>query len=305
MPTSFPTAEITFPLLGDWFKINTPPSFVLFGLTIHWYGVIMAVGFLLAVWYAAKNCKHFGLDFDTIIDLLLWAVPFAIIGGRIYFVVFKFEDYKDNLWDIFKIWEGGIAFYGVFIAAIITTIIFCRKRKIKIGAVLDFIVPGFLIAQAIGRWGNFINREAFGVETDIFSRMGLTVPGSETIFVHPAFLYESVWNTLGLIFITIFLKMGKRKYDGQVFAIYLIWYGFARFVIESIRTDSLYLFSTGIRASQLVGGLCILGSIIYLAINGSKPHSSSELFVNIVNESKRSDTDIEASDTVSENGTVK
>lgn len=279
--TSMPNATITFPMLGDGFKFTASPTYQIFGLTLHWYGLIIAVGFLLAVWYGVKNCKHFGFDFDTIIDLLIWDVPMSIIGARIYYVVFYYSLYRDNFWEVFKIWDGGLGFYGALIATVITIIIFCHRRKIKVGAILDFAAPGLLIGQAVGRWGNFINREAFGVETDIFCRMGLTDSDGETIYVHPAFLYESLWNTLGLILIYIFLKKGKRKYDGQVFAMYLAWYGFARLVIESIRTDSLYLFNTGIRTSQLVGGLCILGSIIYLAINGSRRHDSSMLFVNI------------------------
>ena len=164
-----------------------------------------------------------------------------------------------------------------------------------------FRSPGFLIAQAVGRWGNFINREAFGVQTDIFCRMGLIVPGGEAIFVHPAFLYESFWNALGLILISIFLKKGRRKYDGQVFAMYLVWYGFARLMIESLRTDSLYLFNTGIRASQLIGALCIAGSIIYLAINGSISHDRSELYVNTNSGRERSEAETEAGELVSEN----
>lgn len=280
--TSMPDATITFPMLGDKFKITAAPSFDVFGLTIHWYGVIIAAGFLLAVWYGVKNARKFGFDFDTIIDLLIWDVPLSIIGARIYYVVFNFDIYRNNLGDIFKIWHGGLGFYGALIATTITIIVFCKHRKIKVGAILDFAAPGLLIGQSVGRWGNFINREAFGVETDVFCRMGLTNPGAETVYVHPAFLYESVWNALGVLLILLFLKKGKRKYDGQMFAMYLAWYGAARLMVESVRTDSLYLFSTGIRVSQLVGGLCIVGGIIYLAINGSKKHDEAELFVNQV-----------------------
>lgn len=287
--TSIPNATITFPMLGDSFKVTTPSSFEVFGLTIHWYGVIIAFGFLLAVWYGAKNSKYFGIKFDDIVDLLLWDVPLSIIGARIYYVVFNYDLYRDNFSDVFKIRNGGLGFYGALIATIITITIFCRARKIKIGALLDFAAPGLLIGQSVGRWGNFINREAFGVETDIFCRMGLTAADGTTFFVHPTFLYESLWNALGLLLICIFLKKGKRKYDSQVFAMYIAWYGMARFMIEGLRTDSLYLFSTGIRISQLVGGLCVLGAIIYLSVNGSRKHDRSKLFVNQVRARMKSD----------------
>lgn len=283
MPTSMPNATITFPMLGDKFQITAAPFFNIGKLEIHWYGIIIALGFLLAIWYGVKNSRRFGLDFDTIIDLLIWDVPLSIIGARIYFVIFHYDIYRDNFWDVFKVWNGGLGFYGALIATVITISIFCKVRKIKIGALLDFAAPGLLIGQSVGRWGNFMNREAFGVETDVFCRMGLTNPGAETIFVHPAFLYESLWNALGFLLIYTFIRKGKRKYDGQIFAMYLAWYGAARFMIESVRTDSLYLFSTGIRVSQLVGGLCIIGAIIYLAVNGSRKHDESKLFVNVVN----------------------
>ena len=283
MPTSMPNATITFPMLGDKFQITAAPFFNIGKLEIHWYGIIIALGFLLAIWYGVKNSRRFGLDFDTIIDLLIWDVPLSIIGARIYFVIFHYDIYRDNFWDVFKIWNGGLGFYGALIASVITISIFCKVRKIKVGALLDFAAPGLLIGQSVGRWGNFMNREAFGVETDVFCRMGLTNPGAETVFVHPAFLYESLWNALGFLLIYTFIRKGKRKYDGQIFAMYLAWYGAARFMIESVRTDSLYLFSTGIRVSQLVGGLCIIGAIIYLAVNGSRKHDESKLFVNVVN----------------------
>lgn len=296
--TSIPNATITFPMLGDGFQVTAPPSFDVFGLTIHWYGVIIAMGFLLAVWYGSKNSERFGIKFDTIIDLLIWDVPLSIIGARIYYVIFYFDLYRDNFWDVFKIWNGGLGFYGALIATIITISVFCKRRNIKIGALLDFAAPGLLIGQSVGRWGNFINREAFGVETDVFCRMGLTTADGTSVFVHPTFLYESLWNALGLLLIWIFLKKGKRKYDGQVFAMYIGWYGMARFMIEGLRTDSLYLFSTGIRVSQLVGGLCVLGSIIYLAVNGSRKRDRSQLFVNQVKapqkeEAEKADDDVE------------
>ncbi|MEG0036405.1 MAG: prolipoprotein diacylglyceryl transferase, partial [Oscillospiraceae bacterium] len=146
---------------------------------------------------------------------------------------------------------------------------------------LDLGGFALLIGQAVGRWGNFINREAFGRETEIFCRMGLTDAAGNTIFVHPTFLYESLWNLLGLLLLHIFSKLGKRRYDGQLFAMYIAWYGIGRLFIEGLRTDSLYLFNTGIRVSQLLAGITVLGAIAFLAINGSRPHDSSKMLVNI------------------------
>ncbi|NCC67290.1 MAG: prolipoprotein diacylglyceryl transferase [Clostridia bacterium] len=294
--TCVPEGIITFPMFGDGFKITAPSTFDVFGMTVHWYGVLIALGFLLGVWYGAKNSEKFGIKFDTIIDLIIWTVPMAIIGGRIYYVIFNYDLYRNNFVDVFKIWHGGIAFYGVMIAAVITIIIFCRHRRIKVGALLDFAAPGFLIGQVVGRWGNFINREAFGVETDIFCRMGLTDASGNTIYVHPTFLYESLWNLVGLILIwLIYFKKGSRKYDGQLFAVYIGWYGMARLIIEGLRTDSLFLFSTGIRISQLVGGLCVIGAAIYLTIN-RKRNNPEKLFVNQVKEREQNSSEPEVID---------
>ena len=151
-----------------------------------------------------------------------------------------------------------------------------------VGPFFDIGALGLLIGQAAGRWGNFMNREAFGRETTVFCRMGLTDSSGNTIFVHPTFLYESLWNLLGLLLLHIFSKSGKRRYDGQIFAMYVAWYGFGRMLIEGLRTDSLYLFSTGLRVSQVLAALSVIVAVVYLAVNGSLPHDKSNLFVNIV-----------------------
>lgn len=284
--TCVPDGIITFPMLGDGFSITASSTFTILGFTIHWYGVIIAFGFVLAYLYVAKHIKQFGLSEDNYLDALLWAVPSGIIGARIYYVIFNFSIYSNNFWDVFKIWEGGLAIYGGVIGAAIAIIIFSRARKIHVGVILDLAAFGLLIGQTIGRWGNFINREAFGGETSIFCRMGLTNAAGETIFVHPTFLYESLWNLLGFALIHFFTKAGKRRYDGQIFTMYIAWYGFGRMFIEGLRTDSLYIGSTGIRVSQLLAGITVAVALIFLAINGSRPHKDSDLYVNIISADK-------------------
>lgn len=278
--TCVPNGTITFPMFGDGFAITAPSNFTVFGFTIHWYGLIIAIGFLLAAVYADRRTKDVGITSDEFIDQLLWAVPLGIIGARIFYVIFYFDLYRNNLSEIYKIWHGGLAIYGGVIAATITVILFCRIKKIRVGAMLDLAAFGLIIGQLVGRWGNFMNREAFGYETDIFCRMGLTNAAGETIFVHPTFLYESLWNLLGFMIMHIFFKRGKRKYDGQMFAIYVAWYGLGRMLIEGLRTDSLYFFSTGFRVSQLLAGLFFVGASVFLAINGSRYHPKEKLFVN-------------------------
>ena len=196
MPTMMRDAAISFPMLGDW-SIDPSASFTLFGHTFYWYGAIIAVGFILAMLYCARHCRRCGIEPDTLYDFLIWMIPLAIIGARLYYVIFQWSDYREHPLNAFKIWEGGLAIYGGVIAGILTGIIWCRKRKIPFGAMADVCAPGLLIGQCIGRWGNFINREAFGRETAAFSRMGLTLPGQETVYVHPTFLYESLWNVIG------------------------------------------------------------------------------------------------------------
>ena len=250
------SASISFPMLGDW-SICPPNSFTLFGHTFYWYGVIIACGFLLAVTYCYRRCPEFGFTQDDLTDILLFSVPLAIIGARIYYVVF-FGHY-DNFADMVKIWEGGLAIYGGIIAAVITIFIVCRVKRISPLAVLDLICFGLFIGQLIGRWGNFMNREAFGRETAIFCRMGLTLDG-ETMYVHPTFLYESLWNLVGFIGLHILSKKRPRKFDGQYFLIYLGWYGLGRVWIEGLRTDSLYIPGSSIRVSQLLAGILFIGS---------------------------------------------
>lgn len=271
-------ATITFPILGENFKLDFKPYLEIFGFQLHWYGIIIAVGFLLAVFYAMKRSKQFGLTEDNIIDMLICAVPLAIIGARAYYVMFSWADYKDNPIDVFKIWEGGLAIYGGVIGAVIGVFIFSKWKKVKVGAIIDIGGLGLLIGQAIGRWGNFVNREAYGEKTAVAWRMGLTNEWG-TFYYHPCFLYESLWNIIGFVILHFYSK--KRKFDGEVFLLYLAWYGLGRFFIESLRTDSLYLFGSNLRVSQLVALLCVIGGLgAVLFVRLSRNPEPEDLWVN-------------------------
>lgn len=278
MPQRMPDASISFPMFGD-FTINPPSYFNIGSLQIHWYGVIIATGFLLAVIYCAHRAEDFGMKADNVYDVILLGVPMAIICSRIYYCVFNWDLYRDNPITVLYIWKGGLGMYGVLFGAILALIIYCRWKKLSIPAFLDMVCLGFLIGQTLGRWGNFMNREAFGYETDIFCRMGLTQNGV-TYYVHPTFLYESLWNCVGLLLIHLFSKK-RRSFDGQVFLMYLGWYGFGRMFIEGLRTDSLYLFDTGIRVSQLVSFILFVASVSILLYNRFKRHPDpADMFVN-------------------------
>ncbi len=277
--TMLRSAQISFPMLGDW-SIDPPYSFNLFGLEIYFYGVIIALGFILAALYCAKRAKEFGLSSDELYELVIWLIPTCIIGARLYYVLFKLDYFIANPNKIFALRDGGLAIYGGIIAGIIVGIIWCRAKKIRVFAVADLTAFGLLIGQSVGRWGNFINREAFGAQTEIFCRMGLTVPGFETLYVHPTFLYESLWNFFGLIVLHIWSKKGKRKYDGQIFWLYILWYGLGRAWIEGLRSDSLYIGSTDIRVSQLLAIVSAVVSLVILIINARKQHGPEDMFVN-------------------------
>lgn len=272
-------AEISFPMLGDW-SVNPPYSFTVFGFEIYFYGVIIAAAFILAALFCARKAAEFGLTSDDLFDLVIWLIPACIIGARLYYVLFKLGYFIANPSKIFSVRDGGLAIYGGIIAGVITGIIWSRRKKIPVFAVGDLAAFGLLIGQAVGRWGNFINREAFGAVTDVFCRMGLTMPGQETLYVHPTFLYESLWNLAGLIILCVLSKLGKRKYDGQFFWSYILWYGLGRAWIEGLRTDSLYIGSTDIRVSQLLAAVSALAALIVLIVNAKKAHKPEDMFVN-------------------------
>lgn len=288
---------ISFPGLG----LSFNPSRVAFSIgskPIYWYGIIIAAGFLLAVYYAMRRADQFGLTQDNIIDMLICAVPLAIIGARAYYCLFSWNLYKDDPIRVLYIWEGGLAIYGGVIGAVIGLFIYTKVKKVKTSAMLDIGGLGLLIGQSIGRWGNFMNREAFGAQTNSFLRMGLTDASGATIYVHPTFLYESVWNAIGLLILHFYSK--RRKFDGQIFLMYLGWYGLGRMFIEGLRTDSLYVGSSNLRVSQLLAGICFLAVVIFLVYDKIfREHDPKDLYVNQVAQRKAAEA-VEATEAAAE-----
>lgn len=271
--------EITFPGLG----ISLDPSrgISLGSLSIRWYAVIIALGLCLAVVYACRRSKQFGLSEDHILDGVICITPFAILCARAYYCIFQWDAlYASNPISCLYIWEGGLAIYGSVIGAVVGVLVFCRIKKIKTAAVLDLVALGFLIGQFIGRWGNFINREAFGSETTAFLRMGLTDAMGKTIYVHPTFLYESLWNLVG--FVILHFMSRHRKYDGQIALQYVAWYGAGRAVIEGLRTDSLYIPGTQLRVSQVLSIIACIAALTLLIILHFRSHDPAQLYVNQV-----------------------
>ena len=274
----FLLSPISFPNLGITVDPN-PVAFTVFGKDIYWYGIIIALGFLLAVIYMMRRAPVFGLTQDDVLDEVLWAVPIGVICARLYYCIFYWELYADNPISILYIWEGGLAIYGGVIGGAITILVVSRVKKIKTGTMLDIAAMAVLIGQIFGRWGNFMNREAHGAVTDCFFKMGLLDASGAVTYYHPTFLYESVWNLVGFIALHFLTK--KRRFDGQIMLSYLAWYGLGRVWIEGLRTDSLYLFGTGIRVSQLVAALCVVfagGALAYILIK--KKPNPEQLYVN-------------------------
>ena len=267
---------IEFPGLG--LTLNPPAGFSIGSFEVRFYGIIIALGLVLAAVYALKRKDQFGFCEDDILDGILWIAPFAIVCARLYYCAFEWDMYKDNPISVLYIWEGGIAIYGAVIGAAIGVFIHCKFiKKISILSMLDLVSLGFMIGQMIGRWGNFFNREAHGGVTDSFLRMGLINPILGTgNYYHPTFLYESLWNLVG--FIAIHFLSKKRKYDGQVALYYVAWYGLGRAMIEGLRTDSLWWGN--FRVSQvLAAGTCVI-AVVMLLVMAFRPHDPAKLFVN-------------------------
>jgi len=255
-------------MFGDGFVMNIPRYFQLFGFNIYYYGIFVAAGYALAGVYLIKRRKLFGLTSDNLLDLVLIALICGLVGARLYYMIFNFDRFfAPGQWgNIFRFRDGGLAVYGGIIASGLGYFVYGRIKKLPIGTLLDAAGFGLFIGQAVGRWGNFINREAYGVETNLPWRMGLTSRGS-TIFVHPCFLYESLWNVAGLLMMHFFSKKSKTKYPGQYFLFYAAWYGLGRFMIEGLRTDSLLIPGTDNRASQWLAALSCLAALIILFVN--------------------------------------
>lgn len=257
------TSPISFPGLG--IEVNPSDGFFIGNFEIKWYAVVIAFGLLLAVLYAMRRCKEFGLTADDIYNIVFVGLPSAIVGARAYYVIFEWKQYFGPGIPWYKclmIRDGGLAIYGAVIAALLAATIYCmtsKKRRAKLLPYMDIGSIGLLIGQGIGRWGNFFNREAHGGETTNFLRMGLIEHGQQ-IFVHPTFLYESVWNLAGVVLLHFVSK--KRKFDGQIILCYLAWYGLGRAFIEGLRTDSLYIGP--FRVSQLLAALTCVASVAIL-----------------------------------------
>lgn len=250
---------IIFPNLNLSFDIN-PVAFSIGNKDIYWYGIIITLGIVLALFLAWKNRDKQKIKWDDVTDFVLFAIPIGIICARLYYVVFKWEYYSQNLAEIFQVWNGGLAIYGGVIGGILTAIIFCKVKKINFLELCDYCAPYLALCQSIGRWGNFVNREAYGQITNSFLKMGIFDSSTnEYIFVQPTFLYESICT---FIIFLILMKINKnKKFSGQSFYLYMILYGIARAFIEGLRSDSLYIGD--IRVSQL---LSLLFSTIFAII---------------------------------------
>jgi phosphatidylglycerol:prolipoprotein diacylglycerol transferase len=263
---------IKIPLLGG-LEINPPRGFTVFGFTIYLYGLIIALGFGLAALYLYRRRESFGLTRDNVLDIFICAVAGGLVGARLYYVAFNPSDYFGaGKWlNIFKFREGGLAVFGGIILAVASVAVYSRVRRLRLAPILDGGALGLLIGQSIGRWGNFLNREAHGSVTSLPWRMGIELlPGSGNfVFVHPTFLYESLWNAIGLLLLHLFSKSKLRRYDGQVFLLYALWYGVGRALIEGLRTDSLYIPGTEIRASQALAAVCAAASCAILIIKAA------------------------------------
>ena len=282
---------VSFPGLGIGEFSFSRVAFTLFGRPVYWYGVIIMVGIIVAFAHALWRSKREGVTQDDLFDLAIFIVLFGVLGARLYYVATTWGNYHSFL-DVIAIWDGGLAIYGGIIAGILTILAVCRIKKMNILKVMDMIAPGVMIAQAIGRWGNFCNGEAFGEVVPEGSllyplRMGLVsdFTGPVMQYYHPTFLYESLWNVLGFVLITLSYK--RKKFNGQIVLSYLTWYGFGRMFIEGLRTDSLYLFNwtiggEPIRVSQALSLVMVLVSAFMLFYNiRLHPHKPEELYVNI------------------------
>lgn len=287
--------KISFPKLGWEFDID-PTAFTVFGIDIQWYGIIITVGLVLAMLYCFPRMKRFGIDADRAIDAVIGGVIGGIIGARAYYVLLRWDQYSGDWKSIFNLRNGGLAIYGGLIGAVVLGLIVCKLRKVKMLPMLDIAVIGFLIGQGIGRWGNFVNQEAFGSNTgSIFGMTGGTIQQtiinesayldgsmyqagleiSEKYAVHPCFLYESVWCLLGFALLAFYSK--RRKYDGQLLLMYLTWYGAERFVVEGLRTDSLMIGN--IRASQALSAVLVIASVIIQIVMISRVKRDPERYV--------------------------
>ncbi len=272
---------VSFPGIFEKILEINPVAFSVFGREVRWYGLIICIGIILAVANTVRGAKREGICTDDVLDYAIFTIPLAIIGARAYYVITSDADY-DSFIDVIAIWKGGLAIYGAIIAGALTVFVVSKIKKISFIKMADAIAPSLLIGQFIGRWGNFCNGEAYGhldrieflgnvIKTPNFQdnyllRMSVNSEATRGIWVtaHPTFLYESIWNFIGLIIISIIA--GKKKFDGQIILCYLAWYGLGRFFIEGLRADSLLLGNTNIRISQLLALLTFVFSLIAVIV---------------------------------------
>lgn len=267
--------DIAFPNIGIYLN-NVPDGFSVFGFRIALYGVIIGIGVLSGVLMAAYVAKRENMNPDLVWDFAIYAIVFSIMGARIYYVIFQWDMYKDNPVSVFNLRNGGLAIYGAVIAAFLTLFVYTRVKKQSFLQLVDVCVPGLILGQAIGRWGNFTNREVFGGYTDNLLAMRLPVAavrerditeqlkvhiieGTNYIQVHPTFLYECLWNLALLCLMLVYQK--HKKFKGEIWLLYLGGYGLGRFWIEGIRTDQLYLTGTTIPVSQLLAVICVVVAV--------------------------------------------
>lgn len=277
------SAEIAFPNIGIYIP-HLPKGITIGGFTIAFYGMIIAAGMLSGLWLACHQAQRTGQKKEVYTDFAIYAIIFSLIGARLYYVAFSWENYKDDLLQIFNTRGGGMAIYGAVIAAILTAIIYCKVKKYNFFLLADTAVGGLVLGQIIGRYGNFFNREAFGEYTNSLFAMRLrvdqvnpanitelmrshmtTIDGVQYIQVHPTFLYESLWNILVLVLILVFTT--KKKFNGEIFLLYLVGYALGRVWIEGLRTDQLQIGSTGIAVSQVLSGaIVIVGVVVWICV---------------------------------------
>ncbi|MDY4004155.1 prolipoprotein diacylglyceryl transferase [Ligilactobacillus saerimneri] len=244
-----------------------PIAFELGPIPVHWYGIIIASAMVLAVFLAVNEGQKRGIKEDTIYDLLLWGLPLALICARLYYVIFQWQYYRVYPSEIYRIWDGGIAIYGGLIGAFIVVLVLCKRQEISAWLMLDVVAPTVILAQGIGRWGNFVNQEAHGRATSRFFLQSLHLPEwiinqmrINGVYYQPTFLYESVWDILGFILLVSLRHRLHLFKQGEIFLAYLIWYALGRFFIEGMRTDSLMLGA--LRVSQWLSLLLFIGAII-------------------------------------------
>lgn len=286
---------VSFPGLGLDFEVNRV-AFSIGDLPVYWYGILIALGFILAILYVSRRAKEFGVDADRMLDVILGGAIGGIVGARAYYVILQWDYYGQNLSQIFNTRSGGMAIYGGLIGGVLIGLLMCKIRRVKFMPALDLVVGGFLIGQGIGRWGNFVNIEAFGANTSLPWGMSssvitdyLTQHEAEleaigmdidpNMPVHPTFLYESLWCLLGFAFIAWYTR--RRKFDGELTLLYMMWYGAGRAVIEGLRTDSLMIPGTSLRASQVLAAAMVVVAAIIWIVKTSKVKKAGgrQLFV--------------------------